>query len=261
MKSYVPVLIASAVCFVLVAGAASSWHYWKGKRIAPEPRLAEPFPKTSPSSETSRTEAASEVPAALRPLHEAETDDPVQLVLALRERLDTVKQREAKVESREDLLKLIHDDIEAEQAKVDTLRKTIDERLRRHLTEMQVSGDKDPAQKDLAEPTGEEEGVSKEKTESAPENLAQSAAQEERNLKRMASVYDTMAPEITSEIFRQLAEDGSTETVLRLLSLMKERQAGKVLTELSKSAPQLSAELTEKLRLLKPPPGSNAAKS
>ena len=92
----------------------------------------------------------------------------------------------------------------------------------------------------------------------SPIDIAQS---EDKNLLKMAAVYDAMPPENAAKIMQQLADTGKMETAVKLLSQMKETKAAKVLAEMSD--PALAAQMTEKVRgvkrastpLLPTPPG------
>jgi flagellar motility protein MotE (MotC chaperone) len=74
-------------------------------------------------------------------------------------------------------------------------------------------------------------------------------AAERKNIERIASMYDSMAPESAAPILRQMADSGRLDTAVKVLSQMKERQAARVLAELGD--PALAAQLIDRMRVLK----------
>lgn len=74
-------------------------------------------------------------------------------------------------------------------------------------------------------------------------------AAEKKNLERMAALYDAMAPETAGPILRQMADSGRMDTAVKVLSLMKERQAARVLEALGDT--MLAAQLLDRMRGLK----------
>ncbi len=103
--------------------------------------------------------------------------------------------------------------------------------------------------------------ANKKKIEEAQKRVIDIAQSEDKNLLKMAAVYDAMPPENAAKIMQQLADTGKMETAVKLLSQMKETKAAKVLAEMSD--PALAAQMTEKVRgvkrastpLLPTPPG------
>ena len=52
---------------------------------------------------------------------------------------------------------------------------------------------------------------------------------EKDNIKKMAGMYDSMPPEGAAKILQEMSDSGSMDTAVKLLAMMKERQAAKVL--------------------------------
>ena len=76
-------------------------------------------------------------------------------------------------------------------------------------------------------------GANKKKIEEAQKRVIDIAQSEDKNLLKMAAVYDAMPPENPAKIMQQLADTGKMETAVKLLSQMKETKAAKVLAEMS----------------------------
>ncbi len=79
---------------------------------------------------------------------------------------------------------------------------------------------------------------------------------EQKNIEKMAAMYDTMAPESAARIIQQLADSGKLELAVKILGRMKERQAARVLAEIPDTT--LAAQMLDKLRLLKRPAKSTS---
>lgn len=82
-------------------------------------------------------------------------------------------------------------------------------------------------------------------------------AAEKKNLERMAGLYDAMAPETAGPILKQMADSGRMDTAVKVLALMKERQAARVLEALGDT--MLAAQLLDRMRGLKATTGLGAA--
>ncbi len=78
--------------------------------------------------------------------------------------------------------------------------------------------------------------------------------EEHDNLKKMSGMYNSMAPESAAKILQNLADTGKMDTAVKVLGLMQERQAAKVLAELTDAG--LAAQLVEKLKGLRRTPAN-----
>ncbi len=74
---------------------------------------------------------------------------------------------------------------------------------------------------------------------------------EAANIKRLALMYEAMAPNTAAKIFQEMADRGTMDTAVQILGQMRERQAGKVIAEIADTT--LAAQILEKLRQLKRP--------
>src|SRR5207237_6579057 len=87
-------------------------------------------------------------------------------------------------------------------------------------------------------------------------NLFELEGVERENIRKMAETFDTMAPESAAKILQSMADTANMDTAVKVLGQMRERQAAKVLAELSGSTPEgaaLAAQLLEKLKGFKRP--------
>ncbi len=69
---------------------------------------------------------------------------------------------------------------------------------------------------------------------------------EESNLKGAAEIYGKMAPDRAAEILTEMFVSDQKETVVKIIYLMNDRNAAKVLESLE--TPQMGAEITERLK-------------
>ena len=76
-------------------------------------------------------------------------------------------------------------------------------------------------------------------------------ADEQANMKKIGLLYDNMPVDAAAKILVQMCEDGMSDVVAKLLAVMKDRQAGKVLAEIANTDADLGAQLTEELRILR----------
>jgi flagellar motility protein MotE (MotC chaperone) len=208
--------------------------------------LSEPPAEPAPSSVVSATtQAAPDLPVPLRPSYVVGAEETVQLATRLRDRAAAVKEREAQLTTRQTQLQLIVEDIRAERAAIDELRKQIQEELRAVADQTRLLEEKKlETEQRQTELENRQQGIES--------RLTQLDSEERGNVKKIAAVYDTMPPESASKILLQLCDGGNMDTAVKLLGLMKERQAAKVLAEFPD--PDLAAQLTLKLKGLKRAP-------
>ncbi|WP_020468451.1 MotE family protein [Zavarzinella formosa] len=209
-------------------------------------------PKPTEEAKTTETPKKAKAPAepeSDRPIVRSATnmgaDDTSKLAAQLREQLGTVRDREAKLETRQKQVELILQDIRAERDVLDRLRIQVGAELK---LVGEKSGDLDKKfaeleteRKKLAQGTAD---LSRTRTEYDKD--------ERVNLGKMATLYDAMAPENAAKILQQLADTGKMETAVKVLAQMKASKASRVLSEMPDAA--LAAQLLEKMKGLKPAP-------
>jgi flagellar motility protein MotE (MotC chaperone) len=72
---------------------------------------------------------------------------------------------------------------------------------------------------------------------------------ENKNLKKMAQMYDKMPSESAAQILGEMVRTGEETTAIKILYLMTDRQAARVLAAITPA--EQAAEITKRLRLLK----------
>lgn len=228
---------------------------------AAKPKEAAPALPKMPSSTGSAHAPARESTAhaapnpslqpALRPPYNPEAEGTVQIASSLKERLDAVHAREEQLNSRQQNLDLIFQDLRSERTTIDEQRKQVTALLK--AVEQKMA--------DLDRKATELETKRQETTKEAKQlkkNISEYQDQEKDRIKQVASMYDTMEPASAAKILQTLTDSGNLDTAVKILASMRERQAAKVLSELSD--PLLAAQLVDKLKGLKKPgaPGAPA---
>lgn len=196
----------------------------------------EPLPssqvETSPDEDPLRR-----IPVTAAPSYTPGAEETEVLARQLADRRATLDRREELLSERTLALDLILEDFRSEQEIVSKLRKSVDTEI-------------DLATKDLAEQArllDTTKGGNKGKGNVAvADNI-----DEQASLKKVAMMYDAMAADAAAKIFIRLSQDNLSDTAVRLLAVMKDRQAAKVLAEIANQEPDLAAQLTEKLRKAK----------
>jgi flagellar motility protein MotE (MotC chaperone) len=82
-------------------------------------------------------------------------------------------------------------------------------------------------------------------------------AAEKKNVEKIATMYDAMAPEASAPILKEMAEKGRLEMAAKILVLMKERNAARVLEAMND--PALALQVLEKMRGLRAAPPAGGA--
>jgi flagellar motility protein MotE (MotC chaperone) len=253
MKKFMMLGMTALVLFSLSAGA--SWFLQKARlAAATEPTMADSTERAA-ERQTPRHHSwdmeedrdafmPTESHGNMRPPYTPAANEAVQLANSLRTRLAAVREREALLLGRQKQLELVFNDIKSERASIDEMRKQVAEEMK--AVERQLLN----LEKKRAELDDKQQEVNTHVKE-MEKNVVQLDGMEQGNLKKIADMYDSMAPESAGKILKQLAESGKMDTAVKLLGLMKERQAAKVLADLED--PALAAQLLEKMKDVKRP--------
>lgn len=202
---------------------------------SPGPTEPKERPAVVPPERKPAAAETAQLPMSVRPAYVAGVEETVQLAASLRDRAASVREREIQMAARKKQLELLQEDIRGERTAIDELRKQVAEEMK--AAQEQLAG----AERARAELQAERQKMDGHAT--------QMQDQEKDNIKKMGSMYDSMAPESAAKILQQMTETGKMDTAVKLLSVMKERQAAKVLAEMAD--PSLAAQLSEKLRGVK----------
>lgn len=227
-------------------------------------------------------------PVAARPPFDPTGDEAGDLINRLRARATTASRQERRVADREELMKLIIEDLRAEQSNSGKMRQRMLDETNQSLRRMDeirreteaeratILNDQNEArriadeeiqnlrrEKDEAAQAAEEALKSaREEQLETQKQLAESrksaesrdrsgSPEETMNLKKMIGVVDTMPPEDTAKILKELVEKGKIEAVVAVLNAMKPRQSAKVFSAITESEPTLAADLVDRLKRLK----------
>jgi flagellar motility protein MotE (MotC chaperone) len=236
-------LIAVGVLGLLLFGGSAALSWYMGGTATPEKadstkavaartgtaaaRGGKARSKATPSTDslTERT--------VVRPPYTVGADEAVRLAASLRERLSVVREKETQLETRQQQLELVYEDIRGERGAIDGLRKQLGDELKAIETKMTAA---EHVQTDSVHKVNE-----------LQKNLVELEGVEQTNIKKMADMYDSMDPESAAKILEQLANTAKMDTAVKLLAQMKERQAAKVLAALPAES-GLAAQLLEKLK-------------
>lgn len=249
-------VLFGVITIVLFGLSASASYFWQMKQHAAAPEGTPKAPGKGADgtgharSAQANGERGEEAPrAAVRPPYTPGTEEVARLASELRSRLAAVREREEQLAARKKQLDLIVQDLRGERAALDDLRKQVKNELESlndalNGLEKQRSG-LDQERNKVAQTVKKMEG-----------RVVELQKEEHDNLKKMGSMYNTMAPESAARILQSMADTGKMETAVKVLGLMQERQAAKVLAEMSDTA--LAGQLLEKLKGLRRVPQATA---
>jgi flagellar motility protein MotE (MotC chaperone) len=244
-------LIIGFISLVLfIVSASASWYVQALKMPQANASAGAEKVRPSTSSSTTRRPEASLPGAALseaepertaaRPPYVAGTDRAINLASSLRDRLGAVRDKEAQLDARQQRLELVYQDIKGERAALDELRKQVSDELKAVEDKMAaVEHKKVESEQKVLDKTAELTALEKKRVELADV--------EQNNVKRMAEMYDNMDADSAARILQQLADSAKLDTAVKVLGLMKERQAAKVLAAMPPDS-GLAAQLLERLK-------------
>lgn len=259
----------------------------KADPVDENPLAAAEPPRTHPpkSSKAPENDHAAPAPAAepvpearvaVRPPYTPEGDEAGALINLLRERTRAATEAERRLAERQDAMQLIFEDLRSEQALTARIRQKLtnefklsrlavetaqqsltDERAQlqkqqdetRRLAEEAIRAaneERDRLKKQLEKPASPDAA-----TEGGTTGSTAGTPDENANLKKMATVFDSMTPENAAKVFEQLVKNKKTDAVVALMNAMADRKVGKVLGLISESNPGLAADLTDRLKRLR----------
>jgi flagellar motility protein MotE (MotC chaperone) len=253
MKKLLVVGVTSLVLFVLSATASYFWQQKQKSGLGTDASVkdgsaSKDAGKHSSSSLTSSSHDDSAPRAAVRPPYNPGTEEIARMTSELRTRLATVREREEQLTARKKMVELIQDDIRGERSALDELRTQIKSEL--DALNEAVEG----AEKQRSSLDEERQKISK-NTQEMEARIVQLQKEEQDNLKKMSGMYNSMSPEVAAKILQNLADTGKMDTAVKVLGQMQERQAAKVLAELTDAG--LAAQLVEKLKGLRRLPANS----
>jgi flagellar motility protein MotE (MotC chaperone) len=245
-------LIVGVTSLILFGVSASASYFWQQKQKSShatetaehsEPAHKEPARHGAPSPPSAAPSAGESTPrAAVRPAYNAGAEEIARMTNELRTRLAGVREREEQLLARKKQVELIQEDIRGERSALDELRTQIQSEMAALNEALQgvekQRGTLEEERQKISKTTQEMEG-----------RVVQLQKDEQDNLKKMSGMYNSMSPESAAKILQNLADTGKMDTAVKVLGLMQERQAAKVLAELTDAG--LAAQLVEKLKGLR----------
>jgi flagellar motility protein MotE (MotC chaperone) len=242
---------------LLLFSVSATLSLWLNHPYAPaETNTAAAKAGRKTTREKSLLEESDHDPEALKPAARPKghpcSEEVAPLAAQVGEQLSALKERENRLDRRQSQLDLILQDIRSERQSIDGLRRQAAAELK-HLDEKvaeleRKAGELEQQRQSVSKSTGELQRRQTEQDEG-----------ERKSFDRMGSTYDAMPAENTARILQQMADMGKLEMAAKVLAQMKERQAAKVLAEISD--PALAAQLLEKMRTVKRTPPAAATGS
>ena len=191
--------------------------------------------KKAAAKTKAKTEEHEEQRPAIRPQPLPGSEEMAKVSNQYAEQMAALREREARLDRRQSQIDVVMQDVRAERQTLDGIRTQVGNELKllaQKVTELEQL--RQTGAKTVAD---------------AKAKVAEVEDGERKNMDRMASMYDSMPAENAAKIIQQMADMGKMDTAVRLLSQMKERQAAKVLAEISD--PTLAAQLLDKMRTLR----------
>jgi flagellar motility protein MotE (MotC chaperone) len=251
MKKIISMGVVVVVLFGLSAGA--SWMLQQNKLAEAEQAQdheggAEKGGKSAAPGHAARPSATgNDVATGLRPGYNPEADSASTLLASVKAEKEALKAREKQLVERRKALDLILLDVRTERSTLDELRKQLDEELKN-------ATDKLEALEHRANDLDKQRKANTAKSQEISERWGTIADAEKDNYKHIAQVYENMEAEAAADSLQKMADSGKMEMASKVLALMGERKAAKLLAALPDKT--LSAQLTEQmLKLINAPPG------
>lgn len=235
MKNIIVLGVVAVVLFSVSAGLSLFLNTQKTDDTKTTEKEKEKEKKAKPTPDTE--------PPVVRPGVNSAAEDTSRLAAQLREQMGNVKERETKLETRNNQITLMLQDIRSEREVLDRLRQQISAELKL------VSDKSADLDKKFAELESERKNLAKGNADLS-RTRTEYEKDERTNLGKMALLYDSMAPENAAKILQQLADTGKMDTAVKVLAQMKPAKASRVLAEMQDTT--LSAQLMDKMKTLKP---------
>jgi flagellar motility protein MotE (MotC chaperone) len=256
MKRMLMYVLVGAVLFGVSAGV--SWWWQKNQRSQASAENTSGSGQSGAvsqsgevTSESGGESSASGDRVAVRLPQSQQVEAAVQLLATLEKRREELRRQEEVLNARQKNLELLYNDIRAERAALDALRKQIAEEMR--LLEEQL-GKLDEKRQELLR---QKEEVA-ERVKDFEGSLRLFEDNERKNLETLAERVSNMAPESAAKLFEHMANTGNLDTAVKLFSLVRESKAAKILEQMP---PDLATQIIERVKNLKRTPPRPATKS
>ncbi len=226
--------------------AAGSWYLNRPAEDASEDTADGDSETPKSDQATANSEATGDgtlIPSAATP-QSFSAEDAFRFGQVMKKREEDLRRAREELEKIAKRNKLIQQDIDAEQKEIDGLFTQIQgslEATAARLKQLQETEQRVAA----AAAEREKAGIPSEDATAMPD------AAEMKNLKRLATIHEAMAPEKSAELLTKMANDGQFDRVVWILSGVSEKTAAKILGVMPDL--QLAVRVTEKMALLQHP--------
>jgi flagellar motility protein MotE (MotC chaperone) len=199
----------------------------------PVPQRAQPLVLDNPRSQA-------QIPITTTPRFVPGAEETSMLATQLDERGKQLDARAESLSQKEAVMNLILEDYRTEQEMVAKLRRAVEAELEQATRDVEQEVVSLDGEGGKAGAGGDGRRIA-----------VGVNADEQANMKKIGLLYDNMPVDAAAKILVQMCEDGMSDVVAKLLAVMKDRQAGKVLAEIANTDADLGAQLTEELRILR----------
>ena len=233
-------LAAIAGVFLFSGSAAVSWYLMNQQQMAnPETEQEQVDAESADGQETPPTknvEKSEEMPVGLRPETPISLDAVMQLSRSVRLKEQQLKAEEERLKKEEEGLKMMFTDLKLEREQIVGFAEQIDSKLRklRELVEqVKVENEKlEAKKKEISAATGQPAGASQ---AVAPDLMKEVALAQK--------VMAKMEAQNAAVLLKNYVNRGELKLAGLVIKAFDERQASKVLTELSATDPELATQL------------------
>jgi len=246
MKQMLMILVVGVTLFGISGGV--SWYLQRqqpkdAKSGEAAPSLDRPLAKASlGGGSLALVTEGKDSPAGPRPAPTTSPEQLAQLATNIGKQQEALKSREQTLLVRQKHLELIHQDLKDERKKLDELRLQIGEELKALNEKIDAlerkAGDMDKEKKKLSD-----------KAEEIKQGLVEIDSVEQKRVRQMAAMYDTMEAETAAGILQEMADTGKMDMAVKILSSMQERQSARVLAQMEDRATVV--QILDRLRSLK----------
>ncbi|HZZ80679.1 MAG TPA: hypothetical protein VFE62_19405 [Gemmataceae bacterium] len=241
------------LCFVILlfgAAAGGSWYLqsMQNKDKDGESKTAEDKEKpTKPAHPTAIKHVSGEgSKPIMRPSSSNDTEHLTKLAASLEQRKEQLNTRAKELELRGKQMNIVHDEIKKEQTKLNVMRKEIQVEL------LRVQEKLDELDKKLAAVQSEQKN-SVMQAKALHDARIDVSDREWANLKVLFKTVEKMDPDAAASTIIDMSNSGKIETAVKLLSMIRDRQAAAIFAEIQKQDEKLPGQLFERLLTLKTP--------
>lgn len=247
------IVLLSVVIALFALAAGGSWYlqYQQNKDADPT-HTAEETPKKKPGGATLGSKpAATEDLAQTRPIIRPSATPPeperlTQLAAALQQQQEAIKTREQQIVVREKQMDIQHEILQKEKKELDIVRKKMD--IEMQALEAKIA----ELEKQSIDGVKERKIVDAQRKELERTQL-EIDTQEWKNLKEQVKKLESMDAESAAIVVVQMVDQGKLDTVVKMLSHMRDRQAAGIFAEIAKQDSKLPGQLFERMIALKTP--------